>query len=185
MRVCASRAPLGRAIGPSMEPRRGTILAMERLSKLMAAVTSEPLGWHATLFREWVLYNALAFTILLATVYTLAGTSLDLVEQAAGRTAATLALSLGAALRRRARLAPVAGGSGNAFGSRGGAGSARASAPVCSRLRPIARVRAAPPLFSCLPPFPGDFQLTRYSERFHPTGGRFRGHPSPTIASPC
>jgi len=92
-----------------MEPRRGTILAMERLSKLMAAVTSEPLGWHATLFREWVLYNALAFTILLATVYTLAGTSLDLVEQAAGRTAATLALSLGAALRRRARLAPVAG----------------------------------------------------------------------------
>lgn len=71
---------------------------MERLSKLTAAPTSEPLGWHARLFREWVLYNALAFTIVLATVYTLAGTSLDLVEQAAGRTAATLVLSLGGAL---------------------------------------------------------------------------------------
>ena len=71
---------------------------VERLSKLTAAVTSEPLGWHARLFREWVLYNALAFTIVLATVYLLAGTSLDLVEQASGRAAATLVLSLGGAL---------------------------------------------------------------------------------------
>ncbi|HSC50245.1 MAG TPA: hypothetical protein VLD16_08290 [Gaiellaceae bacterium] len=69
-----------------------------RLSSFAATFTSEPLGWHARLFREWVLYNALAFTIILATVYLLAGTSLDLVEQAADRTAATLALALGGAL---------------------------------------------------------------------------------------
>lgn len=71
---------------------------VKHLSKLTAAVTSEPLGWHARLFRQWVLYNALAFTIVLATVYILAGTSLDLVEQASGRAAATLVLSLGGAL---------------------------------------------------------------------------------------
>lgn len=80
---------------PSGDP---LVTGIPRLSKLRAALTSEPLGWHARLFREWVLYNALAFTIILGTVYVLVGTSLDLVEQAAGRTAGTLALSLGGAL---------------------------------------------------------------------------------------
>lgn len=69
-----------------------------RLSKARAALTSEPLGWHARLFREWVLYNALAFTVILGVVYLLAGTSLALVRQAPGRTAVTLLVSLAGAL---------------------------------------------------------------------------------------
>lgn len=73
-------------------------MRVPRPSAIRAALTSEPLGWHARLFREWVAYNALAFTIILATVYLLAATSLDLVERAAGRTAATVVLSLGGAL---------------------------------------------------------------------------------------
>lgn len=71
---------------------------MNRLSMMRAALTSEPLGWHARLFRQWVLYNALAFTIILATVYLLAGTSLDLTKQAAGHIVATLLIALAGAL---------------------------------------------------------------------------------------
>ena len=71
---------------------------MNRLSKMRAALTSEPLGWHARLFREWVLYNAIAFTIVLATVYLLAGTSLDVTEQAVGHILATLSIALAGAL---------------------------------------------------------------------------------------
>lgn len=71
---------------------------MNRLLKLRAALTSEPLGWHARLFRQWVLYNALAFTIILATVYLLAGLSLDVTKQAAGRIVATLLIAVAGAL---------------------------------------------------------------------------------------
>jgi hypothetical protein len=71
---------------------------MSRLLKLRAALTSEPLGWHARLFRQWVLYNALAFTIILATVYLLAGLSLDVTKQAAGRIVATLLIAVAGAL---------------------------------------------------------------------------------------
>ena len=71
---------------------------MNRLSEMRAALTSEPLGWHARLFRQWVLYNAIAFTIILATVYLLAGTSLDVTEQAAGHIVATLLIALAGAL---------------------------------------------------------------------------------------
>jgi hypothetical protein len=63
-----------------------------------AALTSEPLGWHARLFREWVLYNALAFTIVLATVYVLAGAGLDVTKQAAGHNVAMLLIALVGAL---------------------------------------------------------------------------------------
>ncbi|HET8651808.1 MAG TPA: hypothetical protein VFM13_04455 [Gaiellaceae bacterium] len=70
---------------------------MNRLARARAAFASEPLGWHARLFREWVRYNALAFTIILGTVYLLAGTSLDVTEQAAGRVVGTLSLAVAGA----------------------------------------------------------------------------------------
>lgn len=68
------------------------------LSKMREALTSEPRGWHARLFREWVLYNAVAFTIILATVYLLAGTGLDVTKQAAAHIVATLLIALAGAL---------------------------------------------------------------------------------------
>ena len=69
-----------------------------RLSKLISSLTSEPLGWQARLFREWVLYNAIAFTIVLGTVYLLAATSLDVTEQAVGHIVATLLIAFSGAL---------------------------------------------------------------------------------------
>jgi hypothetical protein len=72
--------------------------AMNRLATMRVALTSEPLGWHARLFREWVLYNAIAFTIILGTVYLLAGTSLDVTRQAVGHLVATLLIALFGAL---------------------------------------------------------------------------------------
>lgn len=72
--------------------------AMNRLATMKAALTSEPLGWHARLFREWVLYNAIAFTIILATVYLLAAASLDVTRQAVGHLVATLLIALIGAL---------------------------------------------------------------------------------------
>src|SRR5512144_2993253 len=72
---------------------------MSRLSELRSSLTSEPLGWHARLFREWVVSNAVAFTIILATVYLLAAASLDVTRQAVGHVIATLLIALvGAAL---------------------------------------------------------------------------------------
>lgn len=70
---------------------------MNRLSKMTAALTSEPLGWHARLFRQWVFCNAIAFTVILATVYLLAGLSLDVTRQAAGHIVATLLIALAGA----------------------------------------------------------------------------------------
>jgi len=67
---------------------------MNRFSKLKSSLTSEPLGWHARLFREWAAYNAIAFAIILATVYLLAATSLDVTEQAVGHIVATLLVAL-------------------------------------------------------------------------------------------
>lgn len=68
-----------------------------RLSKLISSLTSEPLGWQARLFREWVLYNAVAFTIVLGTVYLLAATSLDVTEQAVGHVVASLLIAFSGA----------------------------------------------------------------------------------------
>jgi hypothetical protein len=71
---------------------------MNRLSTVRGALTGEPLGWHARLFRQWVLYNAIAFTIILATVYLLAGLSLDVTREAVDDILATLSIALAGAL---------------------------------------------------------------------------------------
>jgi hypothetical protein len=71
---------------------------MSRLSKIRASLTSEPFGWHARLYRHWMLYNALAFTIILGTVYLLAGVGLDVTKQAAGHIVASLLIALAGGL---------------------------------------------------------------------------------------
>ena len=71
---------------------------MNRLSKIRSSLTSEPLGWHARLFRHWVIYNALAFTIIIGTVYLLAGLSLGATKQASGHIVATLLIAVAGAL---------------------------------------------------------------------------------------
>ena len=71
---------------------------MSRLSEIRASLTSEPLGWQARLYRHWVLYNALAFTIILATVYILSGLGLGVTRQAAGHIVASLLIAVTGAL---------------------------------------------------------------------------------------
>ncbi len=72
---------------------------MNGLSRLVASATNPASGWDARLWRLWVLYSALAYTVILAVIVGLASLDLDLTRVAVDhRAGGTLLIATAGAL---------------------------------------------------------------------------------------
>ncbi len=78
--------------------RRRTETATSRWRMLVVWATDPASGWDARLWRSWAFYTALAYTVILAIIWALAGLSLDLTRVAVShRAIGTLLIASGGA----------------------------------------------------------------------------------------